>query len=310
LTSHQNDGNLKDASSRARKEDSAYPYKWFKDAAYQSRGSVSGSLTLSDGRPAAGAAVFLGDNNPNETTLDMGRYHYYTTYADSKGKFKFENVRSDSYALQAWSNGAPIGDVSTTFLQNDITVIKNKEARLGKLKWKTQERKAIWRIGEMDRKSLGFQYGGAPYQHALVAKCPANLTVVPGPRAASEWCFGQSALGNWTVSFDLKAHQIPKDPKKSGAVLSVSLAGYSSGASSNILANDVIVGNLTSGTPKLTNDPSLYRSATTAGEWRYFEFPIGEGILKPGPNEVVFQLTRSTLWHGFMWDAVILEWSK
>ena len=92
----------------------------------------------------------------------------------------------------------------------------------------------------------------------------------------------------------------------SSAVLSVSLAGYSSGVSSNILVNGVMVGNLTS--EDIPSDPCLYRSATTAGEWHYFEFEVGDGVLTEGMNDVAFQVTRTTLWHGFMWDAVMLEW--
>lgn len=67
-----NDGSADDAEARAQDEFAAWPYSWFEDEAYQSRGSVSGRLMLSDGRPAAHAAVFLGDNEPNKTALDMG----------------------------------------------------------------------------------------------------------------------------------------------------------------------------------------------------------------------------------------------
>lgn len=119
-------GSSSDASRKTRKEISTYPYPWFDNANYQSRGSVSGKLILSDGRPAAKAAVFLGDNNPNETTLDMGRYYYYTAYTDSTGNFEFKNVRTASYALQAWANGGAIGDVPTTFIKNDVVVSKKR----------------------------------------------------------------------------------------------------------------------------------------------------------------------------------------
>jgi len=265
-------------------------------------------LTLSDGRPASGAAVFLGDNNSKTSTLDQGKSHYYTTYTNSRGEFKFEQVRSGSYALHAWANGAPIGDVSTTYLQNDVVVTGGKKTGLKQLKWKTQEREKIWQIGELNRKSTGFKFAGVPRRHALVEQCPANLTVVPGPDAASRWCYGQSALGSWTVAFNLTSEQIPKDPAKSGAVLSVSLAGYSTSTSSAILVNGQTVGNLISGTTGLTNDPSMYRSANLAGEWRYFEFPVGEGVLKAGANAVTFQVTRFSQWRGFMWDSILLEW--
>lgn len=302
-----NDGNFEDAALRSKEEDSAYPYKWFNESSYQSRGSVSGALTLSDGRPASGAAVFLGDNNSNLSTLDQGKNHYYTTYANARGKFKFEKVRSGFYGLQAWSNGAPMGDVSTTFVQNYIVVSGGKETELKQLTWKTQGRKKIWQIGELDRKSSGFKFGGVLRQHGLVEQCPTNLRVVPGLRAASEWCYGQSAVGNWTVAFRVTGLN-STNSTSAPAILSVSLAGYSSSTSSNVLVNNEIVGTLRANDPGLLNDPSMYRSGNLAGEWRLLEFPVRAGLLKSGTNEVTFQVTKFARWRGFMWDSVILEW--
>lgn len=233
----------------------------------------------------------------------MGRYYYYTAYTDILGGFKFENVRSSSYALQAWANGGLIGDVSTTFIKNDVVVSNKKTNNLGLMSWKTQERWPIFQIGEFDRTSLGFQYGGAPHEHALVTKCPANLTYTVGTSRTSDWCFGQSALGNWTIKF-----YVPKLTTDSAAVLSVSLAGYSSGVSSSIVLNGATtVGNLTSA--DILTDPCMYRSGTLAGEWHYYEFPVAKGLLNRGWNTLDFQVTRTTLWHGFMWDAVALEYA-
>lgn len=303
-----NDGSFKDADSRSKQEDAAYPYKWFHDSAYQSRGCVSGTLKLSDGRPASGAAVFLGDNNSNLTTLDQGKSHYYTAYANKKGEFQFEKVRSGSYGLQAWSNGAPIGDVSTTFVKNDVVVTNGKDTELRGLTWKTRGRKMIWQIGEFDRKSVGFKFGGDTRKHGLSEQCPTNLRVVPGPRAASEWCYAQSAIGNWTVAFNVTTGPKSTNSTTSAASLSVSLAGYSSSTSSNILVNNEIVGVLKANDPGLLNDPSMYRSGNLAGEWRLLEFPVREGLLQVGANEVTFQVTKFAQWRGFMWDSVILEW--
>ncbi|EAU30742.1 predicted protein [Aspergillus terreus NIH2624] len=152
-----NDGSKDDAADRAKKEFSSWPYKWFENEEYHARGSVSGRLVLSDGRPAAGASVFLGDNNPNKTALDMGTLYYYTGQADSQGRFTFQNVRTGDYGLQAWSNGGSLADVSTTFLQNDVTIKQGKQTRLGKLKWTVSSSKKIFQVGEFDRKSLGFK---------------------------------------------------------------------------------------------------------------------------------------------------------
>ena len=81
------------------------------DTAYQSRGSVSGVLRLSDGRPAAGAVVFLGDTDTTIRPLIQGSNFYYTSYADDRGRFTIPKVRSGSYSLYAWSNGGSISDV-------------------------------------------------------------------------------------------------------------------------------------------------------------------------------------------------------
>ncbi|KAI1421810.1 rhamnogalacturonate lyase [Xylaria sp. FL1777] len=302
-----NDGSKEDAANRAKEEFASWPYTWFEDEAYNSRGSVTGQLVLSDGRPATNAAVFLGDNTPNKTALDMGSYYYYTSYADAQGRFEFTDVRTANYGLQAWSNGSKIADVTTSFLYNDVAVAKSRQTNLRLLKWEVSNKTKIFQVGDFDRTSYGFQYGGAPGQHALIANCPENLIYRIGQSKTADWCFGQTYLGNWTISFDLS--NTPKRAVARNATLIVSLAGYSSGASSTIWANGQQIGNLTSDSPGLHNDPSLYRSMTTAGEWRYFEFEFNaDSILNKGENEVTFQTTRNTTWHGFMWDSIILEW--
>lgn len=234
----------------------------------------------------------------------MGSAYYYTTYADDNGNFNFSQVRSAVYALRAWSDGGHIRDVSTVLIVNDISVAKDQVTDLGQLTWQTQNRTMIFQVGDLDRKSLGFQYGGAPREHALVIKCPANLVHIAGQGNTIEWCFAQSALGTWTIKFNL--HSLPVD---TAAVLSVSLAGYSSGVNSNIvLNNSTMVGTLSSS--QIPTDPCVYRSGTTAGEWHYFEFPIVDGLLARGWNTIDFKVTKTTLWHGFMWDSILLEYAN
>ncbi|KAF7714665.1 Rhamnogalacturonan endolyase [Penicillium ucsense] len=297
-----NDGDKEDVAQRAAEEFQSWPYKWLVDEEYHSRGIVTGRLTLSDGRPASNAAVFLGDPDPTKTTLDMGTDYYYTTYADKSGRFEIPNVRAGTYGLQAWSNGSSIADVSTTFLVNKVTVKKSKRTNLGHLTWKLSPKEKLFQIGEFDRYSYGFSHGGAPYQHGLVAACPADLTYTVGESQTSDWCFGQTYRGNWTVRFRTSGIRESAAPE-----LIVSLAGYASGASSNIFANGVQLGNMTSGSAWLPSDPSLYRSATAAGEWHLLRFPFDKSLLKDGWNDLTFNMVRNTTWHGFMWDSVALE---
>lgn len=235
----------------------------------------------------------------------MGSTYYYTTYADESGKFEFRDVRTATYGLQAWpAPNSSIVDVTTTLLRNDVVVGKDKATQLGEVGWVVSNRTKVFQVGDFDRYSYGFKYGGAPWQHALVNNCPADLVFKVGESETGEWCFGQTYQGNWTIEFDVSETLAAEQD----ALLTVSLAGYSSGASSTVWVNGgTKVGNLTDGAPELGNDPSLYRSATAAGEWRLFEFGFDAGVLKKGVNTITFELTKNSTWHGFMWDSVVLE---
>jgi rhamnogalacturonan endolyase len=154
--------------------------------------------------------------------------------------------------------------------------VRSGEAtHLGLLNWKTQYRKYIFQIGEIDHKALGIRNGGAPYQHTLVAKSPVNLTYTIGQSNVSDWYFGQSALGAWTILFDLTEAKVSSNRT---AVLSLSLAGYSQTVSLDVSINSHLLTSLTSTT--LASDPAFYRSGTTAGEWRFLEFNVSADALQ------------------------------
>jgi rhamnogalacturonan endolyase len=301
-----NDGSKNDAALRWKQEEKAWPYGWFKDNAYQSRGSVSGKLVLGDGRPASGAAVFLGDTNSNISTADQGKDYYYTVYAHSDGTFHIDDVRTGTYGLYAWSNGGGIADVTTSFERSNIVVSNRKETKLESLKWQvTDTKNRIFQIGDFDRRTDGFALSGpSPFEHGRIAKAPANLTITVGKSNYSDWYFGQSAIGSWSVVFNLTS--IPSTAM--GARLTASLAGFSGGSSADILLNDVKVGNITTNSALLVSSQDTYRGATKAGEWRLLEFPISKGTFGQGKNKVDVKVTTSTQWRGWLWDSLILEW--
>ena len=296
-----NSGSTADAAARWQKEIDAWPYEWFDNKAYQSRGKMQGRLRLSDGRPAAGAAVFVGDNrNTTVSTLDQGQGYYYTTYADADGKFSIDDIRTGTYALYAWGNGGALGNVISNFTLNDVVIQQGKNTNLKDLTWQTpKHEKRIFQIGDFDRKSDGFGLADPekPFEHARIAKCPGNLTYTVGKSATSDWCFGQSLVGTWSVLFN--------SPTTAAAKLTLSLAGFSQGSSADVLLNGVQVGNITSAS--LLNSQDTYRGATRAGEWRLLEFGIEGSKLKEGMNKLDVKVTRSTQWRGWLWDSVVLD---
>ncbi|KAF2740570.1 rhamnogalacturonate lyase-like protein [Polyplosphaeria fusca] len=299
-----NNGSKMDAAHRWRKEETAWPYNWFKDSAYQSRGAIQGRLVLSDGRPAAGAAVFLGDNNSNLTTLDQGRDYYYTTYADEDGVFEILSVRSGTYGLYAWSNGGNLAHITTTLVRNNIVISKDKQTELETIFWSSIDRNSrVFQIGDFDRQTTGFALSSpTPYEHGRIAKVPADNVVTVGKSTSSDWYFGQSSIGTHSIIFPLSSM-----PSRN-AKLSVSLAGFSSGCSADILLNAVKIGNITTNSALLPSSQDTYRGATRAGEWHLLEFPVEMSLLKNGDNTLSFKITSSTLWRGWLWDSIFMDW--
>ncbi|PSN69554.1 hypothetical protein BS50DRAFT_547165 [Corynespora cassiicola Philippines] len=298
-----NDGSIEDVKKQAAKERQNWPYSWLEDPAFQSRGSLKGKIVLSDERPAAGAAVFLGDADTSIRPLVQGSNYYYTTYADESGHFSFDHVRSGEYGLYAWSNGGAIADTYTNFTTSGVQIRKGKDNDLGTLIWSVPKgRERIFQIGDFDKKALGFTNGGAPYQHGLTEKSPANLTYIVGKSTASDWYYASSKIGSWDVVFNATKPKI--NPT---ALLSVSLAGYSQSAALTIYLNkNKTIGVLNKNI--LTSDPALYRSGTISGEWRFAQYEISGSEIQEGQNVLSFTVDRYTQWRGFQWDSIILEW--
>jgi len=300
-----NDGSVADAHDQYDQEVRSWPYKWFAetDASFRSRGKIQGRLRLSDGRPASGAAVFLGDNrNATVSTLDQGQGYYYTTYADAYGKFSIRDIRTGTYALYAWANGGALSDVTTNLTHNHVDIVSGQNTNLKDLTWPvTDKAKRIFQLGALDRKTDGFGLANPqqPFEHARIAKCPANLTYTVGTSRETDWCFGQSTPGTWRIKF-------PITTEYADAKLTLSLAGFSQGSNADVLLNGAKVGNITSA--RLANSQDTYRGATRSGEWRLLEFPVMEGALRQGWNELDVKVTNATQWRGWLWDSVVLEW--
>ncbi|KAI0129841.1 polysaccharide lyase family 4, domain III-domain-containing protein [Xylariales sp. AK1849] len=302
-----NDGSISNAQEQRELELQKWPYSWLNDTAYQSRGELTGSLVLSDGRPASGAAVYLGDTNTTVRPLVQGSNYYYTTYADDNGSFSFSDVRSGDYGLYAWSNGGVIADVYTNFTTSSVSISQGEITELPSLTWEIpSDRQSIFQIGEFDKKALGFTNGGPPYQHGLADESPANLTYTIGSSNVSDWYYAQSLIGTWTIEFSL-SHDDVATHINGTALLSISLAGYSQSTALDVDVNGEFLGTLSKDT--LASDPAMYRSGKTSGEWRFFQYEIATETLTEELNTVGLTVTQYTQWRGFMWDSIILEWS-
>ncbi|KAG8623901.1 hypothetical protein KVT40_008877 [Elsinoe batatas] len=298
-----NNGSKADASARVKLEISKFPYTFLNDTTYHTRGSLSGTLRLSDGRPASSAAIFLGDPDTTIRPLAQGSEYRYTTFADAEGRFTIPAIRTGTYGLYAWSNGGAISDVYTNFTSSPITISADKETSLGTLTWSVpSDREQIFQIGAFDKTARGFKHSG-PYLHGLAGGSPANLTFTVGQSKTEEWWFAQSNIGTWEVVFDLPAAGLNRS-----ALLTVSLAGYSQSTSLVVGVNGQTVGRLNK--DLLTSDPAVYRSGTVSGEWRLVQFEVAKGVLREGRNRVTFEVDRFVLWRGFLWDSVILEWQN
>lgn len=295
---------------RRKQELEKFPYSWLPDEAYHSRGEITGTLRLSDGRPASGASVFLGDTDTSVRPLVQGDNYYYTTTAEADGSFTLSDVRTGSYGLYAWSSGGAIADVYTNTTVTPLTIETDKTTALGEVEWALPTgRKQIFQVGEFDKKALGFRNGGLPYQHGVTEDSPANLTFRVGESdPASDWYYAISKLGRWTIEFEVDAADLAAHANSS-ALLSVSLAGYSQSTAVDVDVNGVAVGSLSKDV--FTSDPALYRSGKTSGEWRFVQYEVGVGKpggLVAGTNAVGFTVTRYVQWRGVMWDSIILEW--
>lgn len=301
----QNNGSKEDVSNRRVQELKNFPYPWLNNTAYHSRSEISGILILSDGRPAAGASVFLGDTNTSIRPLIQGTNYYYTTQAAADGSFSIPNVRAGNYGLYAWSNGGTLGDVYTNFTLAPLTTTPGTNLALGNLKWDLPTgRRSIFRLGFFDKKASEFANGGLPYAFNITSLSPSNLTYTIGQStAAKDWYYAISALGIWNIYFNVSDSDLRNH---TAAILSISLAGYSQSTVMEISVNGFLLG--TVGKDVLGSDPALYRSGRVSGEWRFLQYGVDVGKLVGGVNKVGFRVTRETKLRGFMWDCVVLEW--
>ena len=292
-----NNGSISDAQAQVATQQAAWPYSWLSNPSYPlSRTTVTGTLHLADGRPAAGATVTLAQ--PGGDVYSQGSGYIFSAQADAGGNFSLPKVRPGSYSLYAWANGGSIGDVTDQYERDNINV-SGSVLNLGTLTWTpTLYSNLLWQIGTADRKADEFKLGNVPRQYGLWNQVPANLNYTVGQSTpANNWYYAQTALGTWTVNFNLSQTY-------SGNVhLTVALAGSTRTADVTIKMNGTTVGSI----PSFTNDSAIYRSANQSGAYHLLTFTFPASLLSAGSNTTTFSMTDVSSGGGAMYDTIKLE---
>lgn len=291
-----NNGSVADAQAQFAAQQAEWPYTWLTNSAYPlARTTVSGTLRLADGRPAAGAQVSLGQ--PGGDLYAQGTGYIYTTKASSSGFFALSKVRPGTYSLYAWANGGSIGDVINQYERDGVTV-SGSSTNLGTLIWSPPiATNLLWQIGASDRKADEFNLANLPRQYGLWNKVPANLTYTIGSSApANNWYYAQTQVGTWTVKFTLRKSY------SGTAHLTVALAGESRTANVTVGVNGATIGTF----PSFVNDEAIYRSANQSGSYHLLTFSFPASSLKVGSNTVTFRATNVSAGGGAMYDTIQL----
>ncbi|HLI71215.1 MAG TPA: polysaccharide lyase family protein [Ktedonobacteraceae bacterium] len=292
-----NNGSISDAQAQAAAQDAQWPYTWLSNSAYPlSRTTVTGTLRLADGRPAAGAQVTLAQ--PGGDVYAQGSGYIFTAQADANGNFRIPYVRAGNYSLYAWANGGSIGDITDQYELDNINVSGSTQ-NLGTLTWTpTEYSNLLWQIGTADRKADEFRLGNVPRQYGLWNQVPANLTYTIGSSTpANNWYYAQTQVGTWTVNFNLS------QTYSGTAHLTVALAGATRTADVTVAVNGTTIGSY----PSFANDQAIYRSANQSGYYHLIPLSFAASLLKAGSNSITFDMTSVSSGGGVMYDTIKLE---
>ena len=292
-----NDGSIEDALKQAAREDARWPYRWLSHPQYPlERSTVTGTLHLADGRPAAGATIILA--LPGGDVYSQGTDYIFFDRADLFGRFHIPHVRPGTYSLYAYATGGLLGDVTDQYEQDGITVDR-PWVDLGRLTWSPPHyRHLLWQIGTANRRATEFKLGNVPRQYGLWNQVPANLTYTVGRSTpANDWYYAQTQVGTWTVNFELQ------ETYSGTAHLTIALAGMSRTADVTVAINGATAGTY----PAFTNDAAIYRSANQSGYYHLIPITFSASLLQTGANAITFQATNVSSGGGAMYDCLKLE---
>ncbi len=291
-----NNGSIPDAQAQATQEEAQWPYTWLSNTHYPlARTTVTGTLQLADGRPAAGSMVTLAQ--PGGDVYAQGADYIFYAQADANGHFSIPNVRPNTYSLYAYSTGGSIGDVTDQY-EHDNIAVSGSTMDLGTLTWSPPEyTDSLWQIGTADRKADEFKLGNLPRQYGLNNQVPANLTYTIGQSTpANDWYYAQTQVGTWAVKFNLN------QTYSGDAHLTIAIAGISRTPTLVVGVNGT-----SEGTISYPNDQAIYRSANQSGYYHLVPISFPASLLRVGANTITLDITSSAGGAGVMYDTIKLE---
>jgi len=316
LNSGTNSAQLwEDAQRQAGEEQSAWPYDWVNETNYPlARGAVTGTLHIA-GQSTGDALMVLAQ--PGAYWQLQSEGYQFWTRAAADGRFTIPKVRPGVYSLFAHVPGV-VGEYELA----NVVVSANQTNDLGWLDWNPPRReRRLWRVGTPDLSAGEFRFGSRMRQFGLWWRYlevmgTNDLIYHVGTSTAADWYYAQSVVAMddgtyfcpvWNVEFVLT--HLPPSP----AVLTLDLAG---GVGGTLLTavNGSSLNNLS-----ITNDASIYRSATRSGLFWHLELSFDPGLLQPGTNVISFRVSKAAPWtnsyatkpvypgRGVMYDCIQLE---
>ena len=307
-----------DAVRQSRREQRQWPYAFVSDAAYHSRGEVTGTVSVVDkpdprGPPPSvrGATVFL-----TSPTAIHGPYtthseeYTYWNYTDAEGRFSFSGVRSGNYELHVSVPGV-IGELSGTLL----TVTAGSTTPVGTVHFEVPRNgSTVWEIGYADRTAKEYRHGDAYRYWGLYDLFPSEFPSSvhyfvnsswrqPPEQWRSQWNYAHvPANGSqtvWSVYFDVPG--VVTGPEHS-AFLRIAFAGVV-----HCQLALTLNGNTKATIEDLNdNDTSIYRDGIH-GIYETRTVQLDSSNLKTTGNVLQLTCLCTARFDGLMYDALKFE---
>ncbi len=283
-----------DARREAREQVKLWPYRWMHNSLFANkRGTVTGVLYHSDGKPAVYAHVVLAAPRPDWQLQSMG--YIFSSRTDSSGRFTIKNVIPGTYSLYAYQAGT-----ASQYVRTSVKVGANKVTHLARGLWRPlASGKRLWQIGIPDRSASEFRHGRDRRQFGLWNLYPIDFPkdvnyVIGESTPAHDWNYCQVVAQRkdgtwhrpvWTIHFSL-SHEVAGT-----GILVMGIAGASQ-------AHGILVS--LNGKPMAKvdlqhSDPCIYRDAVTGGMYRLKLVRFNAALLKKGGNRITLRLALAKM---------------